>query len=78
MSIDRLVQRRLRRAPLVFQLEFDREFQPLGSQQLRSNTIFINQYKKYSFFKSYFNDIWFYGIIVIDFRLALFFQNKLP
>ena len=77
MPIDRLVQRRLRRAPLVFQLEFYRDFQPLGSQ-LRSNTIFINQYKKYSFFKSYFNDICFYGIIVIDFRLALFFQNKLP
>ena len=77
MPIDRLVQRRLRRAPLVFQLEFYRDFQPLGSQ-LRSNTIFINQYKKYSFFKSYFNDIWFYGIIFIDFRLALFFQNKLP
>ena len=77
MPIDRLAQRRLRRAPLVFQLEFYLDFQPLGSQ-LRSNTIFINQYKKYSFFKSYFNDIWFYGIIVIDFRLALFFQNKLP
>ena len=77
MPIDRLVQRRLRRAPLVFQLEFDRDFQPLGSQ-LRSNTIFINQYRKYNFFKSYFKDIWFYGIIVMDFRRALFFQKKLP